>query len=250
MTASERTGDDNGRIYVDARLWEAWDSLPFLVGEQRAVVRFEPDDAPSFRPADEMLLLLWPYDNLEPYLGALPHPARIEARSGPLTRGDLEETAYPAYALYLVEPLEQEPPTPLARFGDSIELIDATVETEGRTWNVHLAWRARDRPEETYTAFVYVCDDDCERGGLLGQHDAPPGGGYYPTHVWHPGDVIVDVHSVELPPGAPVASSIAVGLYAWPRIERLPVTQRSGSGPDDMLVLSTDTLEARETGTR
>lgn len=70
----------------------------------------------------------------------------------------------------------------------------------------------------------------------MAQDDAQPGDGYYPTHLWHPGDVVVDAHTLELPAGELTAPKIAVGLYAWPTLERLPVTTPSGSTAD-MLIL-------------
>jgi hypothetical protein len=224
------------RVYLDKRLWEAWEALPFLVPEQQALITFRPDNPPRPSPTEETLLLLWPYDDLRPYLAALPHPAQIEAHVGPLTRGDLEKKAYPAYASYRVEPLEGRQPAPLARFGASIELIDLAVEAKGRVWDVRLLWRAQERPDEAYTVFVYACDDRCAGDQLMAQDDAQPGDGYYPTHLWHPGDVVVDVHTLELPPREAATPRVAVGLYTWPTLERLPVTTPAGSAAD-MLIL-------------
>ncbi len=234
--ASVQPPKQERRAYLDKRLWEAWEALPFLVPEQQALITFRPDSPPRPSPTEEIMLLLWPYDDLRPYLEALPHPAQIEAHAGPLTRGDLEDKAYAAYASYRVEPLQEQQPAPLARFGASIELVDLAIEAKGRTWDVRLLWRAQERPDEAYTAFVYVCDDRCAGDRLMAQDDAQPGDGYYPTHLWHPGDVVVDAHTLELPAGELTAPKIAVGLYAWPTLERLPVTTPSGSTAD-MLIL-------------
>ncbi len=240
MTVSSQRVDHERRVYVDERLWQAWKGLPFLVPEQQSLIKLQPNSTPSLSPADQMLLLLWPYDDLQPYLAALPHPAQIEVHAGPLTRGDLEEKAYPAYASYHVEPLKEQRPTPRARFGDSIELTDLEIEKKGRVWDVRLSWSIQARLDEDYTAFVYVCDDRCRGDQLAAQDDAQLGTGYYPTHLWHPGDIVVDVHTLEVPAGELTAPKIAVGLYVWPTLERLPVTTPSGSSLEDMLILPVD----------
>jgi hypothetical protein len=235
--ASKDKGSEERRVYLDMRLWRAWEGLAFLVPDQQALVRFQPNGTLPPAATDQILLLLWPYDDLRPYVAALPHPAQIEARAGPLTRGDLEKTPYPAYASYRVGPRKEQHVAPLARFGESIELADLDVETEGHTWQVRLLWSTQDSVDEDYTAFVAVCDDRCTGDRLMAQDDAEPGAGYYPTSLWHPGDVIVDVRTLELSPRELAAPRIAVGLYAWPALERLPVTMPSGAPSADMLIL-------------
>lgn len=227
--ASSAPVSSERRVYLDRRLWEAWESLRFLVPDQQAVALFHPDTAVSPAPADEWLFFLWPYDDLQHQLATLlPHPARIAASGGPLTRGDLEDKPYPAYASYRVEPLQQPTPAPLARFGESIELVDFEIAAHGPAQTVRLFWRARKAPDAAYTVFVYLCPDPCNGDRVLAQDDAQPGEGYYPTHFWQPGDVVVDIHELEPPTTSPSATSVSVGLYRWPTMERLPVTGPSG----------------------
>lgn len=237
IAVSHHPVNNDRRVYLDGRLWQAWKALSFLVPEQRALTKFQPNSMPPLVTVDQMLLLVWPYDDLQPYLSALPHPMQVEVHAGPLTRGDLEEEAYPAYASYVVEPLTEQLSEPLAVFGESIELVGFALETEGRTWEVRLAWSARERPSRDYTAFVFVCDGQCEGDRLIAQDDARPGKGYYSTRLWRPGDVVVDTRSLELPPVVPVAPTIAVGLYTWPAVERLPITESSRPSSEDMLIL-------------
>jgi hypothetical protein len=239
MAVSNRSLNHERRAYADVRLWQAWKGLSFLVPEQETLIKFDPEAMPSLSAARQTLLVLWPYGDLRSHLEALPHPVQIEVHVGPLTRGDLEKEAYPAYASYTFEPLGEKPAAPIARFGDSIELTDFTVETEGHVQEVRLMWRARDPIDEDYTAFVYLCRARCAEDSVVAQHDEQPGEGYYPTRLWFPGDVIVDAHTFELPRGEPIPSSVAVGLYSWPSIERLPVTSPSGTPVGDKLILPT-----------
>ena len=222
-------------VHLDARLWQAWRGLAFLVPEQESLLRFQPDSPPPVEPDRETLLFLWPYDDLKPYLAELPRPVRIAPRTGPLTRGDLEEKAYPAYASYHIQPMEEHTPTTLARFGDAIELTDVSVERSDREWRVNLAWSAATAPDTDYTAVVYACDGRCSQA--TAQDDAQPGGRYYPTHWWRPGDVVVDVRALKLPAEELRTPKLAVGLYAWPSLERLSVTSPSGPARADAFIL-------------
>lgn len=241
LSASDNPVDSEDRVYLDRRLWEAWESLPFLVPDQEALIIFPPDDPVSLVIGDESLLLLWPYGDLQRHLRALPQPARVEAHGGPLARGDLEEDAYPAYVSYRVtQPLEEQSSAPMARFGKSIELIDFDVERDADAWSVQLVWRARGAPDVAYTAFVYLCHEGCTGESLLAQNDAQPGEGYYPTHFWRAGDEVVDVRTLTAPDREPGPDRIAVGLYAWPALDRLAVTGPSGAPLGDMLYLPTD----------
>ncbi len=237
IVASRHHPDPERHVSLDVRLWQAWKGLSFLVPQEPVLTTFQPNAPPSIPSHGQTLLLLWPYDDLQPYLAALPHPAQVDVHAGPLTRGDLEKEAYPAYASYQIEPLQEQPSSSLARFGQSIELTDVSVEMEGRTWQVRLLWRARANLETTYTAFVAVCDDECHGERVIVQDDAPPGGDYYPTHWWHPGDVVIDVRTLELPARTVREPRIAVGLYAWPSLERLPITKPLGASPRDMLIV-------------
>ncbi len=238
IAASSGRVDSQGQVHLDERLCQAWEGISFLVPEQETLIKLPPHTTPSLPAKGEILLLLWPHDDLEPYLAALPRLARIEAHAGPLTRGDLEENAYPAYVAYSVKPLRGPRLSPIARFGESIDLVDYEVERNGPIWRVHLIWRAQATVDEDYTAFVYLCDTECQGDQLVAQDDAQPGDGYYPTHLWRPGDVVVDVHFLEVASAELARPRLGVGLYSWPAIERLPVIRPSGQSAGDMLILS------------
>ena len=238
LAATAPSVGDHRRAYVDRRLWQAWESLAFLVPEE-TVARVLPRTTENLALPDRSLIVLWPHGDLQATLEPLPHPATVEVRVGPLTRGDLEERPYPAYASYYVTPIAEQGSGSVARFGDAIELVDYRITPDEMGWRARLLWRAASKPTEDYTAFVYLCNEICDAERILAQDDAQPGTLFYPTRAWYPGDVIVDDRSLELRADRPAAPSatLAVGLYSWPAMERLPVTEPAGTWSDGMLLL-------------
>jgi 4-amino-4-deoxy-L-arabinose transferase-like glycosyltransferase len=112
--------------------------------------------------------------------------------------------------------------TPLdAVFGEQIRLVGYEVVPSGpRAWTLTLAWAAEAPVEHDYTVFVHLVNDS---GEIRGQDDAPPGGGFYPTSFWTPGETVVDRHSLSLPADAPAGTyRLRVGLYRPETGERLP----------------------------
>ena len=65
-------------------------------------------------------------------------------------------------------------------------------------------------------------------GQLVAVDDHEPGHGSYPTTDWHPGDVIVDEHQLQIPEDAqPGEYALEIGLYDWRDGHRLHETGRS-----------------------
>lgn len=81
----------------------------------------------------------------------------------------------------------------------------------GDRLTVHLLWEAVGEPDEDLTAFVHLVD---WQGRGLSQHDGPPRDGTAPTSRWRPGDLVRDVHPLQVPAEArPGAYALKVGLY-------------------------------------
>jgi hypothetical protein len=70
----------------------------------------------------------------------------------------------------------------------------------GEDLKVSLYWEAMHPPEAEYHAFVHLLD---ATGQLLAQSDHQPGGVYYPTTLWQPGERVRDDHRLTLPAGTP-----------------------------------------------
>ena len=103
---------------------------------------------------------------------------------------------------------------------------------------VELGWKALDRPTTDYTAFVHLIDN---KGQIITQHDAPPGGQENPTKLWAPGETVRSSFILELPEGANTAGTrLRIGLYEPVGGKQLPVTaaaDRSAAVPGDTFIL-------------
>ncbi len=114
--------------------------------------------------------------------------------------------------------------------GEEISLLGYGLET-GDTTQLTLYWRARSRLPSGYTVFVHAYDDS---GSLLARADSPPGGGLYPTDAWLPGQLIADLHTLELPAAT---RFLAVGLYDPATMTRLPAVQGNDQPVRDDAIL-------------
>ncbi|UCC62710.1 MAG: glycosyltransferase family 39 protein [Anaerolineae bacterium] len=225
------------RVYLDERLWRDWRSVQFLVPESPALHLLDNDGSPaaSAEGAQEVLLVLWPYDDYRPWLDVLAPRREIRVREGSLERGDLEETAYPLYLAVRAGPVPLS--NVRARLQGGQELVEYQLGVvDGGRLQVTLRWRATEPVLADYPAFVQLLQD----GQLVAQHDVPPGTRYLPTRYWRAGDVIVDEHSLELDelyeadrPG----QQLIAGLYESPSLIRLSVLDENGQPGSDHIPL-------------
>ena len=116
-------------------------------------------------------------------------------------------------------------------YGDTIRLNGYDVRPGmlkgGETLTVDLYWEPLRPPGADYSSFVHILNAD---GRLVGQSDHRPGGVFYPSRLWRPGETILDEHALTLEPElgrAPYA--IEAGLYRGsPNIEHLGQPARIG----------------------
>ena len=107
-----------------------------------------------------------------------------------------------------------------------------TPTTDSPVLNLTLYWQIDQSLPENYTVFVHVVD---ENGRLLTQQDSQPNQGQYPTATWDTKTIIQDSYAIPFPfNDQPYA--VQIGMYAWPNLERLPVTQ-NGSPSGDAIIL-------------
>lgn len=88
-----------------------------------------------------------------------------------------------------------------------------------QTARLTLYWQASHTPARSYTVFVHALDP---AGALVGQADAPPVAGQYPTTLWHPGEIVQDSRLV------PQAAALLIGLYDFATGQRLPAFAPDG----------------------
>jgi hypothetical protein len=114
-----------------------------------------------------------------------------------------------------------------ATFAGAIELLGYDAAELPGALEVTLHWRNLEPLDTDYTVFVHVLGDDDQ---VIAQDDVQPKGGTYPTSVWDVGEVIVDPHSLTLPPGLPAGQyRLRVGMYRLETGERLPVDANGDS---------------------
>ena len=112
----------------------------------------------------------------------------------------------------------------LTHFADNVDLVGYDVAPSGNNQTqLTLYWSPRGRPAQNYTVFVHALD---QAGKMIGQADAPPRNGQYPTSVWDAGETIVDQHILAVDPTK--VSSFAVGLYLPASGQRVPLDGASG----------------------
>ena len=93
-----------------------------------------------------------------------------------------------------------------------LTLLGYTLEAGEGDPSFVLFWQVNARLDADYTTSVQLFD---AAGNKLAQDDRPPGGVFYPTSLWKPGEILRDVHP--LPDGASAtATRLRVLLYTRP----------------------------------
>lgn len=126
-----------------------------------------------------------------------------------------------------------------ARLGDGVELNGARLDPPfaalqpGDTLTLQLDWRVTQPQRASYTIFVHALDAG---GQLIAQQDTLPLDGRYPTWGWPLMTTMTTTHHLTLPSGS-LPVQLAVGLYVYPSLERLPVTQNGVVVPDRRIMI-------------
>jgi hypothetical protein len=134
-----------------------------------------------------------------------------------------------------------QPPFPRqANLGDQMELRGYGVEHTGDALAVTLYWRALAAMPQDYTVFVHLLDST---GQMVAQHDDGPWwDAPIPTSTWQPGELLLDQHTLALPPNLPPGNyRVQVGVYYWQTLERLPLLE-NGQAVNNFIDLGSVTL--------
>src|SRR5258708_10964569 len=93
------------------------------------------------------------------------------------------------------------------------------------------------RPDFDATIFVHLIDS---QGKIAAQQDARPWGGQYPTFIWDQGEIVQTDYTFDLKNVLDSGDlSVEVGMYTFPDLKRLAVTQTNIPAPDRAVHLGT-----------
>ncbi len=107
---------------------------------------------------------------------------------------------------------------------DSLLLLGYDVEplspSPGEDMHVALYWQAKEELVQDYHSYVHLVDGG---GRIIAQSDHRPGGDYYPTTLWQPGEALLDEHVLLIPAdGRPGTYRLLAGMYLlYPSMEAL-----------------------------
>ena len=222
-------------LYIADCLWQDWASVRFLVPPSpNLTILGEGGKLPQIF-SDEVMLILWPYEDYSQYLSLLPVGSTIAAQEGSLERGDLEKEARLLYVTYTATPTTIPSGELQARFEEGLTLVGHRLAAVSpQELRLNLLWRAEAEIEADYTVFVHLTRDDA----LLVQDDSPPAGGYYPTSLWRVGDIVSDEHTLALPePYDPGRHKLLVGFYQLETLHRLQVLDEVGKPVNDHVII-------------
>jgi hypothetical protein len=95
--------------------------------------------------------------------------------------------------------------------GNAVRMLGFDVQRDDETVQIDLHWQPLHPMDNDYTSFVQLLAASEEK---VAQSDHQPGGVYYPTSHWQPGETLRDRHTLTLPAGAlPGPYRLLVGMY-------------------------------------
>ena len=126
----------------------------------------------------------------------------------------------------MVATTDRPPRAADVQVGDDVRLLGYALPEHtshpGETIDLILWWQAQAAPLDGRSILVHLLDAKSEK---VQQADGPPAGGVRPTESWRRGEVILDRHQLTVPPDLdPGNYTLAIGMYRWPSLERLPLT--------------------------
>jgi hypothetical protein len=216
-------------VFLDKRLWSNWPSLQFLITEPEDIHMIASPVDLSQRITAPVSFYVWPYETLDYLPEVLASPVIVSSDGSDLIYSELDDSSYQLYVRYHAEEVPDNLADPLAEFegGFILQNTDVLELADGRL-QVDVYWQLEKELKEELVVFVHVIG----AGELIGQHDAPPADGHWPTYWWQSGQIVLDRHLVTLEePYDAGQHQIQLGLYSTSTGERLPVSDAATGEP-------------------
>ncbi|MGF1503521.1 MAG: hypothetical protein ACFB51_00030 [Anaerolineae bacterium] len=198
---------------------------------------------PNERPEPTQILII---DGRDPQTPALLRDIYPDVRT---VRSDLD--LWQTSGLLLEIPANASAPPPPnrveAQFAEGIALL-------GFEWSgaevrpveaLHLTayWHVTAPVPRDLTAFAHIGTGLPDGTPLIAQQDHQPCLGLYTTSQWQPGEVVRDGFTLTVPPdAAPGTYPLALGWYAWPSLDRLPLLEAQDALPDNRVIIGQVTV--------
>jgi hypothetical protein len=111
--------------------------------------------------------------------------------------------------------------------------LDRQQASAGQSLLLTLWWQALAASGDERSVLVHLLD---AQGNPVVQADGAPARGGWPTSLWQSNNLILDTRSIDLPADLPAGQyTLAIGMYRWPSLERLPMSDQGQQPPDDVI---------------
>lgn len=230
---AEKINDEDAgtTVYVDRWFWDeptqkGWPSLPFLADLERVQFYRPESGLPAAARGKPISLYSWPFGDLDFVPEMLADASVVSVQNGRQARGDLEPEPYTLYIRYSND-LKSLQARDSINFGDVFQLQGWDVQQlDAHTVRVDLLWQKTAVGTPNQIAFLHLLEGDT----LLTQSDAPPGGAFWFSHWWQPGQAIHEQRTLHFVRPIELARhTIRVGLYDPATLERLPAVGADGT---------------------
>lgn len=165
--------------------------------------------------------------------------ATLDAAAYPVASAWYGDVRLAQYAVLAASPAAPEVLSG-ARFGDHITLTGYALSADrlpaGDVLGVTLFWTTDAPLDLRYKVTVQLLAPD---GSLVSQHDAEPGGNLALTTTWIPGQTVIDLHGLIVPPDRAAGMyTVIVGMYDLNAPPERLLVSAPGAAPLDHLPLS------------
>lgn len=186
------------------------------------------------------VVLLHPMDTAQPQTGAVIQRIIDLQEAGGKYTPTAQSTLDWMGSQWLVEELPATAVSAPAQFAEGIQLLGYELSEKlfapGTAVCTTLYWTTTTSLATDYTVFLHFTAAD---GFVNAQRDNPPALGFSPTSQWLPGEIIADMHCLQIPTVQPGDYHLKLGLYNPETNSRLPLLTTSQITGDDALNLVT-----------